>query len=162
MLKKTIKYTSLFLILGIISACANVKKEPADDGYDTKVTNGGDGWGTTPPKVEDQFLNKQISKALGGKKKPSKEDEEIKARLERLENQQNGNVQIQPAVTNSSDITAPPIGSTRTSPSAGASWQNSASYQEWKRAKEGGSSDYQEFKEYKEWLEFKKLKAQDK
>ncbi len=162
MLKKTIKYTSLFLMLGVISACANVKKEPADDGYESRQSYGGDGWGEKTQKEEDRFLNKQISKVLGGKKRSSKKDDEIRARLERLENQQNGNVQVQPATTNSSDITAPPIGSTRTSPNVGSSWQNSASYQEWKRAKEGGSSDYQEFQEYKEWLEFKKLKEQNK
>ena len=149
-----------------MTACANVKREPADDGYDTEQVYGGDGWGTTPPKLEDQFLNRQIAKLL--KKKPAGDDE-IKARLERLENQQNGTAQPQPQTqtqtitTNSNDITAPPVGNRRSFPNTGGTnWQNSTSYQEWKNEKAVGSSDYKEFQEYKEWLEFKKLKEQNK
>lgn len=167
MFKKTIQYTVLLLIISAVSACANIKTEPSDDGFESRQRNGGEGYGEKIANVNDRFINRQISKVIGGQKKKKTNNDELKARLERLERQQAQGGQTQalpaPTITSSSDITAPPIGSTRTSPNiGGASWQNSASYQDWKRAKDGGSSDYKEFQEYKEWLEFKKLQQQNK
>ena len=163
MVKSKIKFILLLSTLSIISACSNIKTEPADDGYNSRPRNGGDGWGEKTQDDKDRFLNRQIAKILK-KGNSKKTDKDIKARLERLERQQSqGSTQVQPAITNSSDITAPPIGATRRSPNTNSTnWQNSTSYQEWKLAKEGGSSDYKEFQEYKEWLEFKKLKEQSK
>jgi len=59
----------------------------------------------------------------------------------------------------STDVTAPPSyaaqpATTQVDPA----WQNSASYTQWKQARENQSGEYSEFKEYQQWLEFQKLK----
>ena len=101
------------------------------------------------------------------KSKARKENEELRERLERLENaQRTGNVPVyQPTnTTNNGDITAPPgavnAPVVNRQPSVAISSQDSANFEEWKRARASSSNDYQEFKEYQEWLEFKKLKKQ--
>ena len=145
-------------MLGVISACSTTNVEPADDGYYTRQSNGGEGWGTKQPDLSKGWLNRQIDKAIGkggSTTKTSKENEELRARLERLENQQAGIV-----TSPSGDITAPPSGAYRAPSNVGGSnWQNSKSYQEWKQAREGGSAEYKEFQEYRDWLEFKKNKG---
>jgi hypothetical protein len=148
MFSQKIKFLLLILTVGIISGCANIKTEPADDGYDSNHRNGGEGWSNGPPDLSQRWLNKQIDQALGNSNSPSKEQSEVEARLERLENQQNGIV-----TAPSGDITSPP-GSGGYRPAS-----NSKSYQEWKQAREGGSQEYKEFQEYKQWLEFQKNKA---
>ncbi len=156
------------LALILISGCSNIKTEPADDGYDTLPANGGQGYGTKPPEPGTGWLDTQIAAALGNNKKSEKENEELRKRLERLENAQQGQPQTNNVPNtyqrNPNDITSPPVGGSSLAPSnvGGVNWQNSASYQEWKRAKEGGTSDYKEFQEYKDWLEFQKIKEQNK
>ena len=156
------------LTFALISGCSNIKTEPADDGYDTLPSNGGQGYGSKQPEPGSGWLDTQIAAALGDSKDSKKENEELRKRLERLENAQGQAPATNNAPTtyqrNPNDITSPPVGGSSQAQSnvGGVNWQNSASYQEWKRAKEGGSSDYKEFQEYKEWLEFQKIKEQNK
>jgi len=87
-------------------------------------------------------------------------EDELRARLEKLEKQQGTQgVPVSQAQKGNSDITAPPVsGAYSSSSNVDPQWQNSASYADWQRARKSNSSDYKEFKEYKEWLEFQKMK----
>ncbi len=133
-------------------------------------------------EAEDQFDREDKddpSLDLGNigifKSRTRKENEELRARLERLENaQRTGNAPVyQPTNTtnirNKGDLTVPPsVGGgpvvnapvVNQQPSIAISSQDTANFEEWKRARASSSNDYQEFKEYQEWLEFKKLQKQ--
>jgi len=141
------KLIAAALMLLMVSACGTTPTGPAEDLWDRE-------------EKEDKI---NIGKIFGGDKKKKateKENQELRARVERLERQQ-GVPSSAPSVpaSSSSDITAPPALGTNTGrvyqPSGP---QDSVSYQEWLRAKQNNSSDYKEFKEYQEWLEYQKLK----
>ena len=124
-------------------------------------------------EAEDEFDREDQEPKIGLgnisilKSKSRKENEELRARLERLESaQRTGNAPVYQPTTNTGDITAPPIGGNAPvavpAPQTGVniSSQDAANFEEWKRARASSSNDYKEFQEYQEWLEFKKLKEQ--
>jgi len=141
------KITLAFLLSLILSACSMTPTGPAEDKWDQE-------------EKEDKI---SFDSLLGSKEAESKENAELKARLERLERQQNAGTTAAAASyapkPSSSDITAPPAYSNQSTILAvDPAWQNSTSYAEWKRARQNKSGDYKEFKEYQEWLEFQKMK----
>ena len=126
-------------------------------------------------EAEDQFdeEDKEPKIGLGNigifKSKTKKENEELRARLERLEQaQQTGQTPVYQPAGRPGDITAPPVGGGNRAPlplpqqRPTISPEDAANFEEWKRARARGSSDYKDFKEYQEWLEFKKLQEQKK
>jgi len=142
------KIISTFLLSLTLSACSMTPTGPAEDKWDE----------------EEKADRVKIGSLLGGKKSEDRENAELKARLEKLERQQNTG-SAAPTYTDtgnkqgSNDITAPPVYRNQPStPSVDPAWQSSASYAEWKRARENKSGDYKEFKEYQEWVEFQKMK----
>ena len=62
--------------------------------------------------------------------------------------------------TPASDITAPPSIGAQTRSEPQLPDNGSISYQQWLRAKQSNTEEYQDFKEYQEWLEFKKQQQQ--
>ena len=100
-----------------------------------------------------------------GKSKQKKENEELKARIERLERGTGATPSA--VVTNDSSINnVPPttIGNAGgiTPPSmnrssASTSSNGSVSFKEWQAAKNSNSDEYKQFKEYQEWLEFQRI-----
>lgn len=113
--------------------------------------------------LEEKEERISLDKILG-KSKKQKESEELKARIERLE--QGNNTTVDPSVNqlptttsrSSGGITPPSMNRSSSKPSTNPA--NSVSYQEWLNAKNGNSTEYKDFKEYQDWLEFKRQQKQ--
>lgn len=146
-----LKFIVPIVIFFSLTACSLKATGPAEDPFDLEDKE---------PKLDLGSINILKSKT-------KKENEELRKRLERLENAQRTGVTPTYQANSSSDITSPPIGGgnrtpTLQAPRAAINPNDTASFEEWKLARSKGSDNYKEFKEYQEWLEFKKLKQQGK
>lgn len=86
--------------------------------------------------------------------KLKQQNDELRARIERLENNSQDN--SNQTNSSSSNSTVNKAGGNRTTNPS----NDAVSFREWSNARQKGSNEYDEFKEYQKWLEFKKYKEQ--
>ncbi|MGH1543365.1 MAG: hypothetical protein ACRBHB_23380 [Arenicella sp.] len=143
-----IRIVSAVLMLSLLQACAGVKVEPADDGYDSRPRNGGEGWGK---ETSDTDSGGWLNGVIFGKKKNSSDD--AQAAVERAENTNDGGANTLPP-----SMQKPATNSAGNSSSGNVNASSDASYRQWQEAKQKNSEEYKEFKEFKEWQEYQRSK----
>lgn len=149
----------LLVILPVILMTACASTGPAEDPFDeedkeAKISIGGI-LGTSSKKsrakakAENDALRARIEKLEQDKQ--DARDESLQARIERLENNTQGGGNAGNSNSNNSSNN-----------SVSRPGPDSVSFREWSKARDKGSSEYDEFKEYQKWLEFKRFKEQSK